>query len=195
VYSAPVAISADCRPKAIACKGGMADSAPASAGYFFTPTAPAIAGATTGIHTVTVAWGAIAGATSYNLYYEKGPSVTIASGTRVEIPSGTSKEIAFPKGGARFSPSSISYIPLALDSKDVPYLAFDDWANGCKATVMKFNGTAWVNAGNTGISTGMVSSTSLAIDSSGVPYLAYQDYGVEEGVNSLKATVMSYSYE
>jgi hypothetical protein len=59
--------------------------------------------------------------------------------------------------------------------------------NSSKATVMRFNGTNWMNVGNAGFTAGTASYTSLAFSQSGDPYVAYQDWG-----NSQKATVMKY---
>ena len=47
------------------------------------PSAPTIGSATAGNATVTVTWGTVAGATSYNLYYQSGTLVTIGSATKV----------------------------------------------------------------------------------------------------------------
>jgi Secretion system C-terminal sorting domain len=76
---------------------------------------------------------------------------------------------------------------LAINSSAEPYVAYMDYSNSCKATVMKFDGTNWVNVGNAGFSPDTAKSTSLAINSSGEPYVVYEDYG-----NSEKATVMKF---
>jgi hypothetical protein len=63
-----------------------------------------------------------------------------------------------------------------------------DYGNSQKATVMKFDGTNWVNIGNAGFSAGLVSCTSIAISpADGQPYVAYQDCG-----NLCKATLMRF---
>jgi hypothetical protein len=61
--------------------------------------------------------------------------------------------------------------------------------NYSKATVMKFNGSNWVNVGNAGFSAGFVGIVSLAFSQSdSLPYVAYMDFG-----NSNKATVMNFN--
>jgi hypothetical protein len=66
-------------------------------------------------------------------------------------------------------------------------VAYEDGGDSLRATVMKFDGTNWVNVGNAGFSAGIVENTSLALSPSGQPFVAYTD-----NVNSGKATVMKY---
>jgi len=84
-----------------------------------------------------------------------------------------------------FSVGTAAYTSLAIAPDGTPYVAYSDYYNGYKTTVMKFNGTAWINVGNPGFSAGDAYSTSLAFAPNGTPYVAYQDGG-----NSYKATVM-----
>ena len=48
------------------------------------------------------------------------------------------------------------------------------WGNSDKATVMKYNGSSWVNVGSRGFSAGGAQYISIAIDSSDTPYVLYQ---------------------
>jgi hypothetical protein len=91
-----------------------------------------------------------------------------------------------PVGTAGFSAGTADHISLTLGSTGVPYVAFVDGANSDKTTVMKFDGSNWVNVGTSGISTGQTSWQSIIIDG-GVPYVAYQD-----GSQSNKVTVQTY---
>jgi len=90
-------------------------------------------------------------------------------------------------GSAGFSSGSAKYASFAIDSSGTPYVAYQDGANGNKATVMYYDGSSWNVLGSAGFSSGTANYTSLAIDSSGTPYVAYKD-----GINSYKATVMYY---
>jgi len=65
---------------------------------------------------------------------------------------------------------------------------FSEYGNSDKATVMKYDGSSWVNVGSAGFSAGGAGYISLAIDSNNTPYVAYQDNG-----NGDKATVMKYT--
>lgn len=77
-------------------------------------------------------------------------------------------------------------------SDGIPYIAYDDFANGYKLSVMEFNGTNWVYVGGVpAISTGNPEYISIFVyddgTSNGLPYVAYCD-----GSNSYKATVMKF---
>ncbi|MDB4107820.1 T9SS type A sorting domain-containing protein [Bacteroidia bacterium] len=93
-------------------------------------------------------------------------------------------------GNAGFSAGRADYTSLAIDTSGTPYLGYADvtnLVNSRRATVMKYNGSAWVTVGNAGLSDGKVYNTSLAIDVSGTPYLGYRDEG-----NGYKATVYEF---
>jgi len=92
------------------------------------------------------------------------------------------------KGSAGFSANSVEYVSLAMDSDGNPYVAYTDYGNGIRATVMRYSGTAWEVVGSAGLSAGTAYWNSLAIDSNNAPYVAYQDYA-----NGGRATVMRYS--
>ncbi len=92
-------------------------------------------------------------------------------------------------GTAGFSPSLAASTSLAIDSSGTPYIAYTDYANDGKVSVMKFDGANWVQVGAAGFSAGEteLSRSSLAFDSSGTPYVAYMDLA-----NGLKASVMKF---
>ena len=80
------------------------------------------------------------------------------------------------------------YTSLAIDANGTLYVAYSDFSNNSKATVMKFDGSNWVNVGAQGFSIGTVNNTSIVLDSQGTPYVGYID-----GANGGKATVMKYN--
>jgi len=88
-------------------------------------------------------------------------------------------------GNVNFSAGGASYPSLALDSSGIPYVAYQDSAHSNKATVMKFNGTNWVDVGPADFSAGPAYYENLAISSKGEPYIVYTD-----SLNML--TVMRY---
>jgi hypothetical protein len=64
-------------------------------------------------------------------------------------------------------------------------VAYEDYVNSNKATVMKYNGSNWITVGSAGFSADRAIYTSLAIDGTCTPYVAYADAG-----NGYQATVM-----
>jgi hypothetical protein len=80
-------------------------------------------------------------------------------------------------GAVGFSAGVVQYISLAIDSGGRPYIAYRDYANGYKASVMRYNSAAgtWEQVGAAGFSAGQAIDVSLAIDSGGTPYIAYSD--------------------
>ena len=91
-------------------------------------------------------------------------------------------------GTANFSAGLAYYISLAFSPSGEPYVAYNDeqfYPNG-KATVMKFNGSSWVNVGAAGFSAGVSDFESLAFSPSGEPYVAFEDCGNGYGVTLMK---------
>lgn len=67
-------------------------------------------------------------------------------------------------------------IKLAANAAGEVFIAFKDTSNANKITVMKFNGTAWVNVGAPGFSGAVVSSLGFAISQTdGTLYVAYDN--------------------
>jgi hypothetical protein len=94
-------------------------------------------------------------------------------------------------GNEGFSAGGVNYTSLAFSPSDwMPYVAYSDYAATISGavTVMKFNGTNWVNVGNSGFSAGNANFVNLAFSpTNNQPYVAYLDWG-----NSNKATVMRF---
>ena len=91
-----------------------------------------------------------------------------------------------PVGNPVVSSGQAPYESLAV-YEGIPYVAYQDGANGGKATVMEYTGNSWHPLGMPGFSEGPTQYESLAVYE-GTPYIAYQD-----GVNGDKATVMECS--
>lgn len=91
-----------------------------------------------------------------------------------------------------FSPDAAPELNLFIGSAmpPVPYVAFQDWGQEKKATVMKWNNVNWVYAGGEpAISTGIANSVSFDVYY-GSPYVAYANQLTED--NPGKATVRQF---
>lgn len=89
-------------------------------------------------------------------------------------------------GSQGFSAGMASHITTAVAGNEL-YVAYRDGGYAGKATVMKFNGTAWVAVGIPGFSAGAVEFTTLSFIGT-TPYLCFKD-----SANGGKATVMSFN--
>jgi hypothetical protein len=70
----------------------------------------------------------------------------------------------------------------------VPFVAYADKSHNGKATVVKYNGSAWEEVGGPGFSDGSVECNSLYFDNDGTPYVAFVD-----SVHGRAITVMKYT--
>jgi hypothetical protein len=91
-------------------------------------------------------------------------------------------------GSIGFS-ASVAYDISLYVYDGMPYVAYMDGGDMCKATVMKYEDGSWQNVGSAGFSAGSAYTPSLC-GYDGTLYVAYRD-----GINSSKATVMKYTGE
>lgn len=108
--------------------------------------------------------------------------------TSVSEWTGTAWAIA---GNPDFSAGYAETISMAFSPvTGEPYVAFVDYGNSFKATVMKLpsGSSTWVNVGNAGFTPANADHTSLAFNSSGEPYVAFGD-----GAQGGRASVMKYT--
>ena len=90
-----------------------------------------------------------------------------------------------------FSPGRAASVSLDINGKGTPFVAFSDFTNKEKVTVMKFNGnglTGWDIVGNPGFSRGIARSVSIAIDQQGTPFVAFQDMAKDQKLTVMKFT-------
>lgn len=94
-----------------------------------------------------------------------------------------------PVGMVGFSTGTGGHPSLAFSPLDhLPYVAFREHLdNSFKLTVMKFNGTGWIQVGSNGFIIGGGYFPSLIFNPSGVPYVAFLDSS-----SSYKVTVIKY---
>jgi hypothetical protein len=91
-------------------------------------------------------------------------------------------------GSKQFSAGGVNFTTIAINSNDVPYVVYQDEANGDKATVMKYDGSSWTPVGAAGFSDGVADSLDIAFDSNDTPYVVYQDRNESD-----KATVVKFN--
>jgi hypothetical protein len=83
-------------------------------------------------------------------------------------------------GEKGLSDGGVGIISLAVDSTDLPYIAFSDYANSFNLTVMKFDGNSWISVGAKGFTSQGLGRVVLNLDSSDTPYVAYHSGGENE---------------
>ncbi|MDF2451603.1 MAG: ancA 3 [Bacteroidota bacterium] len=89
--------------------------------------------------------------------------------------------------GPPFSIGMVSCTTMDFDTEGNPYVAYTDWANNKKASVMKFDGTNWVAVGSLGFTPNAATYTSIKIDNNGTPYVAFRDV-----FHNYRASVMKF---
>ncbi len=96
----------------------------------------------------------------------------------------------------RFSSGGASELSMAFTASGAPAIAMrdlgPDYPYAGKASVMTYNGSAWVNIGSAGFSRSTPNDCNIAISPTGQLYVAYADYG--DSVSDCNyATVMTYN--
>ncbi|QXE20701.1 cell wall-binding repeat-containing protein [Clostridium sp. 001] len=83
----------------------------------------------------------------------------------------------------------VSYVSLAIDKNDAPYILYDDHSKNYQASVKKYNGTSWQFVGaEGGVSSSQICNAYMAINpKNNYPYVAYMDS------NALKGSVKAYN--
>lgn len=82
-------------------------------------------------------------------------------------------------GLANFSGRCYTEFEFKINSANVPYVAYrggNSAADDTRCTVMKFNGTSWVNEGNAYFTAAKADQISMAFDQNDIPYIVYEDY-------------------
>jgi hypothetical protein len=93
-------------------------------------------------------------------------------------------------GEAGFSPVSVKYVSMAISPAGQPYMAYtaDALFIPERATVMKFDGTGWINEGDSAFTGYDARDLNLVFSSSGQLFLGYYD-----GEHEYKASVMRFN--
>lgn len=91
-------------------------------------------------------------------------------------------------GSPGFSDCIMRFPSLAVSNSGTPYMVYSDSVNNYKATVIRFDGSAWVPLGTPGFSAAEADYTNIAIANDGTVYVSYADAS-----DSNKVTVMKYN--
>jgi hypothetical protein len=78
-------------------------------------------------------------------------------------------------GQRNFSPGGAGSISIEVNNAGVPYVAFQDFSNGGKASVMKFDGTNWVYVGAPDFTSASANHLHFTISSTDTLYVAYSN--------------------
>lgn len=103
----------------------------------------------------------------------------------------TLKATVFTFNGSNWVETIVSdgdadYTSLAIDANGIPFIAYQDKANGSKLTVKKFNGTNWVAVGSVGVSSGAVAYVDLEFSNTNEPHVVFQDKANSNGTSVMK---------
>ena len=90
-------------------------------------------------------------------------------------------------GNRNFSTGQASYMNIKFSSSGTPFVVFKDAGKSNKASLMKLNGSNWVQVGDA-CSSGTATYTSLTFSADGSPYVAFRDEA-----SMRRTTVMKYA--
>lgn len=85
-------------------------------------------------------------------------------------------------GSPGLSPGQVECTDIAIDQSGVPFIAYRDFANSMKVSVLKFDGTNWIYVGSPGISPGEAFNVSLLMSPSNEPHVAFTDAPTGRGM-------------
>jgi len=91
-------------------------------------------------------------------------------------------------GEAGISKGRVGQLDIEFDSNNNLYVAFTDYEENRKATVMRFNGTGWHSMTQSGSTSDRAVNVTLAIASDDSLYISFTDF-----INDLKASAMKSS--
>lgn len=125
-------------------------------------------------------WVTIGGNVIGNSSYNNGPSFMAMDGGGVPyavFADGATTNVRKldisswkPVGSEAFSSGKADFLDLAVTAS-TPYVVYRD--NDRKATVQRYDGSAWVTEGGTGVTPGNISFTNIAVTNIGDRYISY----------------------
>lgn len=83
---------------------------------------------------------------------------------------------------------------LVFDSSNRPYVAYQSWLNGRRASVRRFDGTAWTLVGDPWFTPGAADYLTLALDAQDKPWIAFRDGAHLQRVSVMRFAPQAESY-
>jgi len=87
-------------------------------------------------------------------------------------------------GTADLSAGTATHPRLAIDSQNIPYVAYKDNANSGYGTVMRYTGGTWQPVGSAGFTGVDATDITIGIDANDIPYVVHQDYDSSAAANA-----------
>lgn len=86
------------------------------------------------------------------------------------------------------------WVPLAFDSANLPYVAYESWPNARRASVRRFQNGAWTLVGDPWFTPGAADYLTLAIDAQDQPWVAFRDGAHGQRASVMRLVAQSESY-
>jgi hypothetical protein len=86
------------------------------------------------------------------------------------------QRLAIGRFTADLSAGPAKHPRLAIDSQNIPYVAYQDFANSNYGTVMRYTGGSWQTVGSAGFTGVDATYITIGIDANDIPYVVHQDY-------------------
>ena len=86
------------------------------------------------------------------------------------------------------------WLSLDFDSQNTPYVAYQSYAQGNRASVRRFDGASWVPVGNLRFSAGAADYLSMAIGPDDVPYVVFRDATAAQRITVMRHAPSPHAY-
>jgi uncharacterized repeat protein (TIGR03803 family) len=99
-------------------------------------------------------------------------------------------------GTEAFSDGAVAYTKIVIDKNGVPYVSYQDIANGNRATVKRYNELSgnWEDVGTTGFTNGSAAFIDIKIDFDNNPHIAFADGDQGDRASAMKFDGSTWNY-